>query len=129
MNNVLVEKKIKNEETTEICNNELFSINRKAILKVIYQSTSYELWVIILTSCIYCTSYELIFACQLPATLYCTSYELPFICDLRVSINCTKYGLLFNWVPKKINMIELLRWCYDKNYYLESLFDKDLGVR
>ena len=76
----------------------------------------HELWVTFFQA-----NYELLFIAQVK--------ELPFICDLRVSINCTKYGLLFNWVPKKINMIELLRWCYDKNYYLESLFDKDLGVR
>ena len=55
--------------------------------------TSYKLRVIILTSCIYCTSYELLFACELRVTVYCKSYVLFFKYVSRVTAYCTGYEL------------------------------------
>ena len=56
--------------------------------------TSYELQVNILTSCIYCTCYELPFAHKLWVSVYCTSYESYFTCALQVIVYSMSYKLL-----------------------------------
>ena len=47
------------------------------------------------TSCFYCTSYELLFPYELQVTVYCTSYELLLAYDLPVSVYYTSNKLLF----------------------------------
>ena len=59
------------------------------------RATSYELRVNILMSCIYCTSYELLFVYELRVAVYCPSYELFFTYELRVTVYCTIYELFF----------------------------------
>ena len=48
--------------------------------------TSYECY-------FYCTSYVLLFACELRATIYWTSRELLFTYELQVTVYCTSYEL------------------------------------
>ena len=57
--------------------------------------TSYELRVLMLTSCVYCMSYVLSFAYELRVTGCCTSYKLPFGHELQVTVYCMSYDLLF----------------------------------
>ena len=67
-----------------------------------HRVTSYELWVNILTSCVYCTSYKLFllhelqvtFSYELRVTVYYTSYKLLFTYELQVTVYCTSYELL-----------------------------------
>ena len=46
------------------------------------------------TSYFYCTSCELLFACELRVIVYGTSYELLFTCELPVTVYSTNYELL-----------------------------------
>ena len=72
--------------------------------QVNYQSTSYELRVIILTSCVHYTSYELhllhklqfTFAFELQVTVYYTSQELYLLQGLQVAycMQVTRYFML-----------------------------------
>ena len=97
---------------------------QKVFVMMIYneQVTSYELWVNILTSYIYCTSYELrfIFTAQVTnyflhtsyeflfiawvsscctyelwVTVYSISYELLLLHKIRLIVCCASYELLF----------------------------------
>ena len=112
---------------------------------------SYELQLNILRSCVYCTSYELRFAYELPVTVYCTSYELLLLHELRVIVYCTRYELLFitrvtsYFLHTSYGLIFICEWrvtynkkkddkaVYDNKVmlknYLRSLFDEELGAR
>ena len=59
------------------------------------QITSYELRVNILTSCVYYTSYKLLFPYELRVTVYSLSYELLLLPKLRVIFYRPSYELLF----------------------------------
>ena len=99
------------------------------------------------TSCFYCTSYELLFAYELRVTVYCTSYKLLFTYNLRVTVYYTSYELLCAYelrvnlymqvmsyfLTKSYNNDKDDKAVYEnkvmiKNYSLRSLFDKELGA-
>ena len=56
--------------------------------------TSYELRVIFLTSCAYCTSYDLLFIVRVTSYLLHASYELQFIARVTSSCLHTSYKLV-----------------------------------
>ena len=103
-----------------------YSATLKKVWYTNQQVTSYELRVNILTSCVYCTSYELqiIFIARVTSYFLHTSYELLFIARVTSYFYCTSYELLFayklevhfymrvtsyflTWVTIKIKMIKL----------------------
>ena len=68
----------------------------KVIKKVMLWIMSYELWVLMLTSCVYCMRYELLLIARVKSYLSYTSYEFFLLHELRVSfcIRVTSYRLL-----------------------------------
>ena len=103
--------------------------------------TSYELlFAHELRVTVYCRSYELLFTYELRVTDYSTSYELLFLHELRVIVYCTSYELLFivrvtsYFLTMSYNKDKNDKAVYDnkvmiKNYSLRSFFYKELGAR
>lgn len=105
----------------------------------------YELRVMLFTSCVYCTRYELIFAYELRViawlllhdlrvafcvAAYIRSYDLHFLCEFRVLLIARVTFQL--WVVIKIKMIKMIKLHGNevmiKNYFFRSLFGVNLAV-
>ena len=121
--------------------------------------TSYELRVNILTSCVYCTSYELqviiiprvasyflhtsyelLLLHELQVIAYCTSYKLLCIAQVTSYFLHTSYDVLFTaqvtsyFLTMSYNKDKNDKAVYDnkimiKNCYLRYFFDKELEFR
>ena len=97
-----------------------------------------KLRVNILTSCVYCTNCQLLFAEELWVTVYCTSYEffycknyeLRFAYVLRVIfyMRVTSYFLTMSYNKDKDDKAVYDNKIMIKNYSLGLFFDKELGA-
>ena len=65
----------------------------KVIKKVMLWVMSYELWVLMLTSCVYCMRYELLLIARVTSSLLYTSYEFLFIAWVTSYLLHTSYKL------------------------------------
>ena len=88
------------QKVSPLCFFNLFKNENSFILDVVRYSIESdilinELRVNILTSCVYCTSYELLLTYELRVAVYLTSYELLSLQELAVTVYCRSYELLF----------------------------------
>ena len=108
--------------------------NAELVLKhVTYYSTTFELRVIFVTSCICCTSYELhlllelrvTFAFKLQATVYCMSYELLLLHKLRLCVHTSFELVLIARITSNLlyKSCKLLYIAQVMSYFLHASYD------